>query len=146
MRVRISIILICFIIICGGIFLFKDNLLIKIYPNKYSDFVEAYSEEYNVEKNLVYAVIKQESNFNEEASSRKGAIGLMQLMTDTADEIAEELEVDNENVYNPEINIKFGTKYLSDLLNKYQNKEMAIVAYNAGFGNVDKWIARWSYK
>ena len=123
MRVRISISLICFIIICGGIFLFKDNLLIKIYPNKYSDFVEAYSEEYNVEKNLVYAVIKQESNFNEEASSRKGAIGLMQLMTDTADEIAEELEVDNANVYNPEINIKFGTKYLSDLLNKYQNKD-----------------------
>lgn len=145
MKVKISII-IGIIIIFLGVFLFKDNLLTKIYPNKYSNYVETYSEEYNVDKNLVYAIIKQESNFDEEASSKKGAIGLMQLMTGTADEIADELEINNANVYNPEINIKFGTKYLSDLLTRYKNEKIAIVAYNAGFGNVDKWIARRSYK
>lgn len=144
MKTKISIVIVGFIIIvASGIFLFKDSLLLKIYPNKYSDFVETYSDEYDVDKNLVYAVIKQESNFNEKASSGKGAIGLMQLMSDTAEEIAFELDIDEANLYDPEMNIKFGTKYLSDLLSRYEDsKEMAVVAYNAGFGNVDKWIAQ----
>lgn len=142
MKTKISIVIIGFVIVVGGIFLFKDVLLLKIYPNKYSDFVEAYSDEYDVDKNLVYAVIKQESNFNDGASSKKGAIGLMQLMSETAEEIAFELDVDEANLYNPETNIQFGTKYLADLLSRYQSKELAVVAYNAGFGNVDKWIAQ----
>ena len=120
----------------------KDKILIKFYPDKYSDYVEKYSEEYGVDRNLVYAVIKQESNFREKAKSNRGAKGLMQIMNDTAIEIADELGYSGVNLYNAETNIDIGTKYLADLIEKYENPKIAIAAYNAGFGNVDKWIAQ----
>ena len=125
-----------------SIFMLKDKILIKFYPDKYSDYVEKYSEEYGVDRNLVYAVIKQESNFREKAKSSKGAKGLMQIMNDTAIEIADELGYSGVNLYNAETNINIGTKYLADLIEKYENPKIAIAAYNAGFGNVDKWIAQ----
>lgn len=112
-----------------------------IYPNKYSEYVEKYSKEYNVDSNLVYAIIKQESNFEPDVNSSKGAVGLMQLMRKTAEEVAEKLECSDLDLCNPEINIKLGVKHLADLLNKYENNEkMAVIAYNAGMGNVDSWI------
>ena len=121
-----------------------DKILMKkIYPLKYMEYVEKYSKEYDIDKYLVYAIIKAESNFNENAKSNRNAIGLMQIMEATAIEIAQkmEMEISEKELFEPETNIKIGLKYFSELLEKYQNNyQMAIVAYNAGIGNVDKWI------
>ena len=115
----------------------------KIYPKKYTYEVEKYAKEYGVEENLIYAVIKAESNFDELAVSRKNAKGLMQLMYDTAKDVAQMIgiEIDEEKILEPDENINIGTKYLSILINKYQNIEVALAAYNAGSGNVDNWIS-----
>ena len=136
------------IIVFVIIILNKDNLLKKMYPKKYETEVTMYAEKYQVEENLIYALIKAESNFNEGATSHKGAIGLMQLMEETAKDVVRKnaLELEEENIKNelliPENNINVGTKYLSTLLEKYQNKGIALAAYNAGIGTVDNWIEK----
>lgn len=114
----------------------------KMYPKKYSYEVEKYAKEYNVDQNLIYAVIKAESNFDENAVSRKNAKGLMQLMYDTATDVANitGLKIDEDKILEPETNINLGTKYLSILISKYGNIGVALAAYNAGSGNVDNWI------
>ena len=123
-------------------FIFKDKVIKTIYPTEYYDIVEKYSKEYNVDKYLIFAIIKAESNFKEDASSKKGAKGLMQLIDSTAEEVAKTINLDlkNEDILNPDININLGTKYISSLLKKYENKELALAAYNAGSGNVDNWV------
>ena len=95
-----------------------------------------------MDENLIYALIKAESNFEEDAISNKNAQGLMQLMYSTAEEVAEKngIELTEEKILEPETNINIGTKYISTLLEKYQCVEVALAAYNAGIGNVDKWI------
>jgi len=116
-------------------------VLKKLYPEHYSEYVEKYSSEYDVDKELIYAMIKEESNFNPDASSSKSAIGLMQLVQSTADEVGKELNIDSPNLKDPETNIKIGTKYISNLLKKYDgNIALSIAAYNAGIGKVDKWV------
>jgi len=121
-----------------------DKIIMKkIYPLKYSEYVEKYAEEYNIDKYLVYAIIKAESNFEENAKSTSNAVGLMQIMESTALETANkiDLEISQEELFNPETNIKIGLKYFKSLLEKYNNNyNLAIIAYNAGIGNVDKWI------
>ena len=119
-----------------------------MYPKKYSYEVEKYASEYGIEKNLIYAIIKAESNFNEKAISRRNAKGLMQLMYDTAEDIAKiiNLEIDEEKILEPDTNINIGTKYISILINKYKSIEVALAAYNAGSGNVDSWIANGTIK
>ena len=122
----------------------QDIILKNIYPTKYSEYVEKYSKENNLDKYLVYAVIKAESNFNPNVKSNADAIGLMQLMEETA--IERSNVIDNQDIaaydlYNPETNIKLGTSYLAYLLNLYNgNTVLAITAYNAGLGNVKQWI------
>ncbi len=121
-----------------------NTLTIKIlYKKEYSEYVSKYSQEYNVDENLIYALIKAESNFKADAISNKNALGLMQLMPATAEEIADknEIELTEENILSPDVNINIGTKYFSTLLEKYECVEIALAAYNAGIGNVDKWIA-----
>jgi soluble lytic murein transglycosylase len=144
---KILIVLILVILILLSLFkIFKvqDILAKKIYPNKYEKYVENYSKQYNVEKNLVFAIIKAESNFNENAISNRGATGLMQLMPATANEVAQSINIDcnEENLSDPNININLGIKYISTLIEKYGNKEVALAAYNAGTGNIDSWIEK----
>ena len=118
-------------------------ILKKIYPLKYSEYVEKYAEEYNVDKYLVYAIIKAESNFKENANSTSNAVGLMQIMEATAIETANKmnLNITELDLFNPELNIRLGLEYFTNLLDKYNdNYNLAIIAYNAGIGNVDKWI------
>ena len=130
------------IIVVILVMIFAYNFIVKtVFPIKYSEYVEKYSEEYDVDKYLIYSIIKSESNFNENAHSSKSAIGLMQLMKNTGDEIGKKIGIENVDLYNEEMNIMIGTKYISDLIEKYDgNINLAIIAYNAGTGNVNKWI------
>lgn len=113
-----------------------------ITPTKYANFVEKYSNLYGVDENLVYAVIRCESRFNPNAKSKKGAVGLMQLMPSTASWCAKILgeEYSEDMLYNPEYNIKIGSYYLSYLFTVFLDEQQVIMAYNAGEGNVKKWL------
>lgn len=118
-----------------------DKLILRrLYPKTYFDYVETASRQYNVDENLIFAIIKNESNFKNSVSSHKGAQGLMQLMEATASEVADSMGLSNVDLSNPKINIEIGTKYYSYLYKKYGDDGLALAAYNAGSGNVDKWI------
>ena len=144
------------ILVCGLIILILIVFLIVLknkiqrifYPKLHEKFVSMYSDEYGVDENLVFAVIKAESNFQEDAVSHKDALGLMQIMKETAEDVARKynIEIDFNNsereILNVQNNIKIGTKYLAVLLEKYKNIEVAVAAYNAGIGTVDNWIEK----
>lgn len=99
--------------------------------NTYDTIIEKYAKKYNVNPNLVKAIIKQESSFNAKAVSPAGAKGLMQLMPPTA------ASLNVKDVFNPEQNIEGGVKYISQMLKKYNgNTRLALAAYNAGAANV----------
>ena len=105
------------------------------------NIVSNISAKYNVDEKLVTAVIRQESGFNPKAKSKAGAMGLMQLMPATARGLGVK------DPYNPVQNIEGGVKYLSNLLKKYNgNIVLALAAYNAGSGAVDKYSGVPPYK
>lgn len=120
----------------------KNFILKQLYPKVYNEYVEEYAREYNLNVNIVFAIIKNESNFNKDISSNKGAIGLMQIMQETGNEVANRLHITNANLSDAKTNIQIGTKYFSELYKKYNNTELALAAYNAGAGNVDKWVEK----
>lgn len=100
----------------------------------YDASINAHAERMGVEPDLVRAVIQVESAFNPTAVSVKGAMGLMQLMPATAQELGVS------NPFDPDQNIRGGVTYLKQLLDRYDNKiELALAAYNAGIGNVEKY-------
>lgn len=112
-------------------------------PDEYEALVEKYSQEYGVPKEMIYAVIKTESDFDASAKSDKGAIGLMQMMPATFEWLAADILHDPYSVdmlYVPEINIKYGTYYLSRLYNRFGDWDTALAAYNCGEGNVSEWL------
>lgn len=110
----------------------------------YLGFVEKYSAENKLDEALVLSIIKVESNFNPKAKSGKGAVGLMQLMPETAQEIANRLKlnkkISEDDLYDPETNIMLGTRYYKYLVNVFKSESLAILAYNGGMGNVSKWL------
>ncbi len=115
------------------------------YPRKYSEFVEKYSQEFNIPEDLIYATIKVESSFEPEAISRAGARGLMQMMPSTfewltSDEHLGEHLTPN-MLYDPETNIRYGVYYLKYLYTKFgYNPDLVSAAYNGGEGNVANWL------
>lgn len=113
-----------------------------VYP--YHDTVMKYAEIYHVDSNLTAAVIKSESKFKHTALSHRGAVGLMQLMPDTAEWIAGQIGDKNysvENLHEPDRNIRYGTWYLAELQREFNgNDVLALAAYNAGRGNVRSWM------
>ena len=117
----------------------------RTYRLLYPDIVMEMSAEYQVDPYLVAAVIHCESSNNKEAVSPVGAMGLMQIMPDTGGWIAEKLEMkgfDQQQLFEPEINIRFGCWYLDYLSKKFNgNRTSVLAAYNGGPGNVEKWLA-----
>jgi soluble lytic murein transglycosylase len=112
------------------------------YPLRYEQIVRGHARNYNLDPALLAAVIYQESKFKAAARSTSGAIGLMQLLPDTAKGIA--LHTGGsafrvEDLYDPEINVRYGAWYLRHLLRKYGDEPTALAAYNAGQDNVDRW-------
>ena len=114
------------------------------HPDEYVGFVEKYSKQYSVPESLVWAVMKIESNFDSSAESDRGAVGLMQIMPETFNEITTshlKEGLDAGMRYDPETNIRYGTFYLSYLYERYGDWDKVIAAYNWGLGNLDKWLA-----
>ena len=112
------------------------------FPSTYSSVAEKCAEKYGVDKSLVMAIIKAESNFNKDAVSGKGAKGLMQVMDETGQWCAAQMQTDQPDLFDAKTNIETGTFYFSYLLKKYDgNEKNAVAAYNAGHGNVDKWLS-----
>lgn len=131
-------------------FFFASNKMYEtVYPEEYKEYVEKYSKEYDIDKALIYAIIKTESNFNQSAQSNVGAIGLMQLMPETFDWLQNrktgEVTMDTDALLDPETNIQYGCEFLSFLLDRYESEESAVAAYNAGFGAVDQWLQNEAY-
>lgn len=112
----------------------KSKIDLKAQSEQIEEIVQTFADKYDIDSNFIKAIIKQESGFNANATSKKGAMGLMQLMPKTAESLGVI------NAYNPWENVEGGVKHLKSLLKTYEgNKELALAAYNAGAGAVKKY-------
>ena len=151
-KLLIIFLIIILLLILFGPMKIQNRILEMMYPREYENFVSLYSKEYNVDENLVYAIIKAESNFDPDAVSGKSAKGLMQIVDETAMDVAKALSLNIsqeeliERLNDIDLNINLGTKYISMLLEKYENIALALTAYNAGIGTVDNWIEKGTIK
>jgi soluble lytic murein transglycosylase len=113
------------------------------YPLEYQELVRRNARTFDVDPALIAAVIYAESRFEPDAVSEAGAIGLMQLLPETGKWIAatggERFRV--RDLYNPKVNVRYGSFYLDRLLDKYEDVRFALAAYHAGQGNADRWLA-----
>jgi soluble lytic murein transglycosylase len=112
------------------------------YPLRYEQIVRGHARHYDLDPALLAAVIYQESKFRASAHSKSGALGLMQLLPDTARGIAVHTggtQFRVSDLYDPEINVRYGAWYLHHLIEKYADERTALAAYNAGQDNVDRW-------
>lgn len=113
------------------------------YPLEYQELVRKNARTFDVDPALIAAVIYAESRFRTDAVSEAGAIGLMQLLPETGRWIAatggERFRV--EDLYDPKVNVRYGSFYLGRLLEKYGDVRFALAAYHAGQGNADRWLA-----
>jgi soluble lytic murein transglycosylase len=135
---------IVFFLILVFIALYQIHSIEKVlYPYPYKQIVEKYAAAYGVDPLLVISVIREESHFIPLSSSHKGAVGLMQLMPETAEEISVWLKEDYAQIdlEKPEDNIRYGTWYLSTLQKQFSgNSILVLAAYNAGSGRVTSWL------
>lgn len=114
------------------------------FPLKYEEEILKYSAEYDLEPAFVASVINTESSFRKDIVSSQGAIGLMQIMPQTAKYISNlmgENEFRTEMLFDPATNINYGCYYLKYLISKFDDEKVSLSAYNAGEGNVRKWLS-----
>lgn len=115
-----------------------------LYPAAYTAQLIALSEAHGLDPALVAAVVRCESRFKARTVSPRGAIGLMQIMPETAIWIAEQLEIPGfevDRLTEPDLNLRLGTWYLRHLLDRFADRDDALTAYNAGPSNAEDWIA-----
>lgn len=118
------------------------------YPHKYSEIVEKYAAEFAIDPDIIYAVIKTESDFVPRATSEVGARGLMQIMEDTFDWIKWKLadrDTTYDEMYLPEQNIRYGAFLLSCLYREFGSYKTAVAAYHAGRTATANWLANSEY-
>lgn len=137
------------LIVVAGLFVFnyydtaEEEFYKLSYPREFSEYVEAAAEEYDLEPALIYAVIRTESSFDAEANSPVGACGAMQIMPTTFEWLQQVRECEGtyteEDLYNPEINIDYGSYLLRYFIDYYGTEQAAVAAYNAGFV-VSDWL------
>ncbi|ADQ04776.1 Lytic transglycosylase catalytic [Caldicellulosiruptor owensensis OL] len=140
-KVVIIVLLLVFLLFFERFYFF---VLKQIYPLKFSESISRYSTEIGVDPYLICAIIKSESNFNQYAVSRKGAVGLMQLSPSTAKWVAQKLKTEylEDSLYDPDYNIRLGSWYIKYLIDYYSgDTKLAVAAYNAGMTNVNKWLS-----
>jgi soluble lytic murein transglycosylase len=114
------------------------------YPLAYEEIIRGHARNYDLDPALIAAVIYRESKFDPDARSASGAVGLMQLLPSTARGIAINTGGSRfvvSDLEDPEINVRYGSFYLRRLLRKYDDRRLALAAYNAGQTNVDEWRA-----
>lgn len=128
-----------FLIVIIGLGLLTTN-----YPIGYKTMIVEYSKEYNLDPYLVASIINVESKYDKDALSQKDARGLMQISPSTGKWASEVLGIENYSediLFDPETNIRIGTWYLSTLFKEFNNNlDSVLAAYNAGSGNVNKWL------
>lgn len=144
-KVLMKFTIVLFLLISLGLMLLNSSWFLKIfYPKPYQEVVAEESSQQNIDENLIYAIIKAESKFSEEVISNRGARGLMQVMPETGDWIAQELNLEGYNkdhLLDASTNLKMGIWYYSYLVKQFKgNHVSAIAAYNGGETNVNKWI------
>lgn len=120
------------------------------YPQKYRELVEQYAGENQVDPLVIYSVIRTESGFDPQAESAVGARGLMQITEETfwwiKSKIAPGEELEFEDLYDPETNIRFGAYYFAACLERYENDlSTAAAAYHSGWGTVDRLLEQEDY-
>jgi len=132
-----------FVIIAIGLFALYMYFMVN-YPLSYQMLIKKYSDEFNVDPYLIAAIINVESKYDKDAISKKDARGLMQISPITGKWASEELNIDDfdvEDLFDPELNIMIGCWYLSILSQEFDNNlPLMLAAYNAGSGNVVKWL------
>jgi soluble lytic murein transglycosylase len=142
----LAMIMACLILTSLIVFWILPGIMRSRFQLKYTELIRQYSEEYDLEPAFVAGVICTESKFKEEAVSRAGARGLMQIMPATGEEIAEALGVSFhiEDLFDPETSIRFGCYYLRQQLDRFdQNKAVALAAYNAGPHKAAQWLSEY---
>ena len=133
-------------LICLLVVVVCSRYLIRevFFPYKYQEYVDKYSEEYNLDPYFVLSVMKTESGFDENAHSHKNAVGLMQITVDTGEWAASEMgfsSFSKEDLFNEEYNIRMGCWYLRKLNDMFDGDlNLMVAAYNAGPTNVNKWL------
>lgn len=140
-RIKKRIEIFAMIAICSILALVSTFFAFRIvYPKKYNSDILANSQKNSLDSNLIRAVIWVESRYDKDAKSRAGAVGLMQLMPSTASWIHSKIDNAQFDLNNPSDNIKIGSYYLKYLVEKYQDIELALIAYNAGPNTLTAWL------
>ena len=116
-----------------------------VYPLKNKETVFYFADMYGLERALVLSVIKVESDFDKNAESHAGALGLMQITPDTAKYIASLQGITTYDLKDARTNVNFGCFYIKYLMQRFKNVNTAMVAYNAGEGNVSLWLNNSEY-
>lgn len=114
-----------------------------MYPLNYKSDVLEYSEQYDLDPYMVFALIRTESSFDPSAVSSAGAIGLAQIMPDTGQWLADKMQLElysEEMLYIPATNIEISCYYIDLLVGRFGDTDTALAAYNAGIGNVSAWL------
>ena len=136
-RIAAAVLILTLVAAVAGFFAMR-----RLYPKKYEDVILKYAEEYGLEPELVFAVIKCESNFDEGAVSRANAYGLMQITHETMEWAAARHghKETGLSLTDPDTNVRYGCAILSLLKDEFSDTSVVLAAYNAGRSRVKGWL------
>ncbi len=137
------VIIFCFVILAVSL-----SAFVYYFPQKHRDLIKLYSTQNNLNPSLVASIINAESRYNSNAKSSAGALGLMQIMPETAFWVAENNNIllnNEEELFEPQKNIEIGCCYLKILLTEFSNIKTVLCAYNAGPSYARLWLKNTQY-